>query len=114
MQETTSKCADRINEELKGREAQIADLMTRGRGGDEEALDEVYNLALGVEHIEEITVTLSYGGPADYLHIIHSDGEVRRLTYRFSDWFDTAIVELDETSPLWDYASDIVEYSTSH
>jgi hypothetical protein len=103
-------CAERIGAELKDRADYIKDLMDKGRVGDEDALDEVTNLPLSIETVKETTVTLSTGGPADYLHITHDQGEVLRVVYRFSDWFDTAIVELDETSPLWDYASDLIEY----
>jgi hypothetical protein len=106
MQETTQKCADRISEALKNREQDIKFLMSSDSDEDYQQLCE---LPLGIETVKETTVTLSWGGPADYLHIIHADGEVKRVTYRYSDWFDTAIDELDETSPLWDYAESIVE-----
>jgi hypothetical protein len=106
MQETTSKCADRISEALKSREEDIKFLMSSDNDEDYQQLCEI---PLGIETVKETTITLSWGGPADYLHIIHANGEVKRVTYRFSDWFDTAIDELDETSPLWDYAESIVE-----
>ena len=106
MQETTQKCADRISEALKSREEDIKLLMSSSNDEDYEQLCEI---PLSIETVRETTVTLSWGGPADYLHIIHADGEIKRVTYRFSDWFDTAIDELDETSPLWDYAQFIVE-----
>jgi hypothetical protein len=106
MQETTQKCADRIGEALKGREEDIKFLMSSDNDEDYQQLCEI---PLGIETVKETTITLSWGGPADYLHIIHANGEVKRVTYRYSDWFDTAIDELDETSPLWDYAESIVE-----
>jgi len=106
MQETTQKCADRISEALKNREQDIKFLMSSDSDEDYQQLCEI---PLGIETVKETTVTLSWGGPADYLHIIHAGGEVKRVTYRYSDWFDTAIDELDETSPLWDYAESIVE-----
>jgi len=70
---------------------------------------ELDELALCVETKKETTITFSYGGPADYLHITHDDGEVLRVVYRFSDWFDTATIELDESSPLWGYAEQVIE-----
>lgn len=109
MQDTSTKCADRVASELKDRESQFKALQDRINQGEEEAYEEMHELALGIQTVEETTVTLSWGGPADYLHIIHNEGEVLRVTYRFSDWFDTATEELDETSPLWDYAVDVVE-----
>jgi hypothetical protein len=33
-----------------------------------------------------------------------TEGEVDEVLYRFSDWFDTATVELDKDSPLYTYA----------
>jgi hypothetical protein len=103
-------CAGRIGAQLQDRAEYVKGLLERGRGGDEGALDEVTNLPLCIETKQETTITLSYGGPADYLHITHDKGEVLRVVYRFSDWFDTATEELDETSPLWDYASDLIQY----
>jgi len=110
MDTKQQNCAERIGAKLKDRADYIKDLMDKGREGDEDALDEVTNLPLCIETKQETTITLSTGGPADYLHITHDQGEVLRVVYRFSDWFDTAIVELDETNPLWDYASDLIEY----
>jgi hypothetical protein len=110
MDTKQQNCAERIGAELKDRADYIKDLMDKGRGGDEDALNEVTNLPLSIETVKETTVTLSWGGPSDYLHITHNEGEVLRVVYRFSDWFDTAIEELDETNPLWDYASDLIEY----
>lgn len=110
MQETKSnKCADKIAGQLKDRETYLKDLQDRANDGEEEAGEEIWQVALSVDTVTETTVTLSWGGPADYLHIKHHDGEIMGLTYRFSDWFDTATEELDETSPLWDYAVQIVE-----
>lgn len=110
MQVTQSnKCSDRIAGQLKDRETYLKDLQNRANDGDEQAGEEVWELALGIETVTETTVTLSWGGPADYLHIKHHDGDILGVTYRFSDWFDTATEELDEISPLWDYAVQIVE-----
>ena len=114
MQDTKqAKCADKIAGELKDREADFKALQNRANGGEEEAREELYQMALGIQTVQETIVTLSWGGPADYLHITHNEGEVLRVVYRFSDWFDTATVELDETSPLWDYAAYIVEIENS-
>lgn len=109
MQDTKTKCADRVASELKDREVYFKDLLDRASEGEDKAMEEIHESALSIETVQETTVTLSWGGPADYLHIIHNEGEVLRVTYRFSDWFDTATEELDETSPLWDYAVNVVE-----
>lgn len=98
------RCSDRIGAELQDRADYVKSLLT----GDDDDLEALNNLPLSIETVKETTVTLSWGGPSDYLHITHNEGEVLRVVYRFSDWFDTAIVELDEVSPLWDYAENVV------
>ena len=67
------------------------------------------NPALSIDTVKFTKVCFSYGGPADYLEIFHKDGNVERVVYRYSDWFDTATLEVEETSPLWTYAETIVE-----
>jgi|LakMenE01Jun11ns_1017448.scaffolds.fasta_scaffold9882133_3 hypothetical protein len=104
---TTTKelrCSDRIGAELQDRANYVKGLLT----GDDDDLEALNNLPLCIETKQETTITLSWGGPSDYLHITHDNGEVLRVVYRFSDWFDTAIEELDETSPLWDYAENVI------
>jgi hypothetical protein len=36
--------------------------------------------------------------------------EIKRVTYRYSDWFDTATVNVEEGSALWQYAEYVIEY----
>jgi hypothetical protein len=62
-------------------------------------------LALSVEHKHLTIITLSYGGPSDYLEVTHDgEGTIEKVIYRFSDWFDTSTVVVPEDSPLWGYA----------
>lgn len=92
-------CAQRIDEQLKSREADILALTNNPDadwGNDDPALS--------VQKREIIEICLSWGGPADYVEIHLTGGEVDKVLYRFSDWFDTATVEIDKTSPLYDYA----------
>lgn len=92
-------CAQRIDEQLKSREADILALTNNPEadwGSDDPALS--------VQKREIIEICLSWGGPADYVEIHLTEGEVDRVLYRFSDWFDTATVEIEKTSPLYDYA----------
>ena len=105
MDTKEKNCAERIGQELKDRADHIKGLMARS---DDEGYQELAELPLGIETKQETTITLSYGGPADYLHITHDEGEILRVVYRFSDWFDTATEELDESSPLWDYAEFMI------
>lgn len=65
--------------------------------------------ALSIDTKTLTTVCLSYGGPANYLEILHSEGEIYRLTYRYSDWFDTATTTVEDDSPVWAYAQGIVD-----
>jgi hypothetical protein len=104
MDTKEKSCAERIGAELQDRADYIKGLLS----GNDDDLEALNNLPLAVETMKETTITLSWGGPADYLHITHNEGDVLRVVYRFSNWFDTAIVELDETSPLWDYAENVV------
>lgn len=105
-----AKCANRIGQELADREAQIKAMLERAEGseyyGDEEA---IFELALSVDTFQLTKICLSYGGPADYLEILHSGIEIQRMTYRFSDWFDTATQEVEEGSYLWTYGVMMLE-----
>lgn len=98
-------CAERIGSMLKSTEEQVKTILAID---DYTRYEQLAELPLCIETVKETTVTLSYGGPADYLHITHNEGDILRVVYRFSDWFDTATVELDETSPLWEYAEGVI------
>ncbi len=104
----TPKCSDIIADKMKEREEELEALSALEENG--EVLDE---FALSVETDKMTTVTLSWGGPADYLEILwhgHSLAwEIKRVVYRYSDWFDTATIEVEEGSRLWEYAHMIIE-----
>lgn len=122
MNDTKEKtCADRIAEQLASEERNLSDIYAVLDGEikpteDEsetqtidEAYSDLYNYALGINTIKETTITLSWGGPASYLEILHDGAEITRLTYRFSDWFDTATEEItDKDSSLYRYAQEII------
>lgn len=104
----TVKCSDRITAELQGRESQFRELLSNVEEWDDS------DLVLSIDTDKVTTVCLSYGGPSDYLEITHNDTDgIKRVIYRFSDWFDTATVEVEETSPLWEYASYILDIITA-
>jgi uncharacterized protein YcfL len=65
--------------------------------------------ALSIDTFTLTSVCLSYGGPSSYLEIKHKDSEVISVTYRFSDWYDTATVPVLESEPAYTYALSIVE-----
>lgn len=102
--ETKSKtCEERIFEEMQNRENEIAELMANPE------LDEQDDIALSIDTKKITTICFSWGGPADYLEIVHDSGEIHSVTYRFSDWGDTATREVLQGSPLYDYALNTLE-----
>jgi hypothetical protein len=122
MNDTKEKtCADRIAEQLASEERNLSDIYAVLDGEIkptedqsetqtiDEAYSDLYNYALGINTIKETTITLSWGGPASYLEVLHDGAEIARLTYRFSDWFDTATEEItDKDSSLYRYAQEMI------
>jgi len=122
MNETKeATCAERIADQLASEERNLSDIYAVLDGEikpteDEsetqtidEAYSDLYNYALGINTIKETTITLSWGGPASYLEVLHDGAEITRLTYRFSDWFDTATEEItDKDSSLYRYAQEMI------
>jgi len=115
MNETReATCAERIADQLAGEEANLKEIYQNIDGTGEvkefeDAQEDLYNYALGMNTIKETTITLSWGGPASYLEVLHDGAEITRLTYRFSDWFDTATEEItDKESNLYRYAQEMI------
>jgi hypothetical protein len=102
MSTKETSCKDRIGEELASREAQVRELLDNLGENEEEII-------LSIDTDKVTTVCLSYGGPSDYLEITHNEDGIKKIIYRFSDWFDTATKEVKEGSALWDYASYLVD-----
>lgn len=114
-------CAERIADQLASEERNLGDIYKVLDGESEpageasetqtidEAYSELYNYALGIDTIKQTTITLSWGGPASYLEALHRGTEITQLTYRFSDWFDTATQEITDTdSALYRYAQEMI------
>jgi hypothetical protein len=100
----TRSCAERINEELAQRNAQLRLVM------DNPDHDDYFDdPALGIDSYTLTKVCFSYGGPSDYLEIQHKGLEVFGMTYRFSDWYDTAEIQVVGGSPLYDYGLSLLE-----
>jgi hypothetical protein len=122
MNETKEKtCAERIADQLASEEENLkaiyavidGDVKPSEDVSETQAIDEaysdLYNYALGMSTIKETTITLSWGGPASYLEILHDGAEITQLTYRFSDWFDTATeIITDQESNLYRYAQEMI------
>lgn len=104
MQTKQETCAQRIDQQLKEREEEISALISNP---DSDWIQD--DPALSIDRREVFTICLSWGGPADYIEVTTNAGEIESMLYRFSDWFDTATITLDEESPLWEYARFQVE-----
>jgi hypothetical protein len=106
-------CAERITEQL-AHEAEAMQAIYEAVDSDndldrEQGYESLFSYALGIDTRQETIITLSWGGPASYLEVTHRGAEVYTVTYRFSDWFDTATAEVAEDSPLYRYACEIIE-----
>ena len=101
------RCVDKIQEAMKSREEDIKALF------DTDNYEELADFALSSETIKLTKVCLSWGGPSDELEIewYGNDfkNEIVKVTYRYSDWYDTATVILSDDSPLYEYARYILE-----
>ena len=89
-------CADLIAGELKDREQQLEQLYTLADDGDDDAREQIYEMAYGVTRREIVEITLS-------------DGELMAVNYIYQDWYDGARLAVDEDSPAYRYALEILE-----
>ena len=97
-------CQDRIKDSLKSLNDDLTVMMNNPNHDD--YFDDP---ALSIDHYTLTVVCLSYGGPSSYLEIKHKDGDIGSVTYRFSDWFDTATLPVFDSEPAYEYARSIVE-----
>ena len=76
----------------------------------EEALREISEFPAGVESYKVIKITLSGGGPADWIEVkTDNESYILGMEYHYADWFDHAERKISENSYLWDFAAQIVE-----
>jgi len=110
-------CADRISASMASTEEDLKQIyeVLDGPTGEmstedlDEAQSSLYDYALGMDARQETIITLSWGGPASYLEVTHRRDEIYTITYRFSDWFDTATQEItDQESAIWRYAQEMI------
>ena len=107
-------CSERIAAALASEEENLKDIYEVLDSNDhafahEGAYEKLYNYALGMSTHQETVITLSWGGPASYLEVTHEGSEIIAVTYRFSDWFDTATQQLEEGSALYRYAQELID-----
>jgi hypothetical protein len=120
MNTKEATCAELIASQLASEEENLRDIFrvidgemdTNNEESETQQMDnayqDLYNYALGTMTHQETIFTLSWGGPASYIEVIHNGAEIVSATYRFSDWFDTATQELGEDSPLYRYAQELI------
>ena len=97
-------CKGRIADSLKSLNEELTVMMDNPNHDD--YFDDP---ALSIDSYTLTSVCLSYGGPSSYLEIKHKGSDIVSVTYRFSDWFDTATVPVLESEPAYTYALSIVE-----
>ena len=102
--DTRETCREKIGEVMQDRESDIKALLA-----DESDDVNLYEFILSVDTKRITSICLSYGGPADYLEVVHIGSEIESVTYRYSDWFDTATRSVPEGSPLYEYAAIVIE-----
>lgn len=110
-------CEARIENELKDRERHLDTLFTIFDDKDctateeerDEAIDEIHLMAYGSDTYKVTRLTWSGGGPADWIEVHHDGDGIRRIDYVFQDWYDGARREVAEGSPVWRYASLMIE-----
>ena len=109
------KCTDVIREKKAERNIHLENLNdiiadTESSEDDIElALDEMNSLALGIDEYKVVKITLSTGGPADWIEAkIDSENWIMHMTYHYADWFDHASENIERDEYLWSYAEEIV------
>ena len=97
------KCADLIKDSLASLNEELEELMNNPDN------DELNDPALSVDEFQLTSICLSYGGPSSYLEVKHVGSDIISVTYRYSDWFDTATLPVFEFEPAYEYARNIIE-----
>lgn len=97
-------CQDRIKDSLKSLNDDLTVMMDNPNHDD--YFDDP---ALSIDNYTLTSVCLSYGGPSSYLEIKHIGSDIVSVTYRFSDWFDTATTPVLDSEPAYEYARSIVD-----
>jgi hypothetical protein len=108
------KCAEKIASELKDREEYLSDLYavidsdTAEEEEQDNAREEIQEMAYGIDTRTISRVIWSGGGPADYLEITRNElGEILLVEYLYEDWYDGAKLIVSEDSPAYRYALEL-------
>lgn len=102
-------CAERIADEFALTEKLIAKELAASADPN---FDDYFDgtTIYGIQRLETIRLQLSGGGPADFIEITAREGEVVRVEYLFQDWFDSARLDVPESSPVYEWACQQYEY----
>ncbi len=108
------KCIEAIPSDIRLTEEALSPLLEvwNGKASDderEEAEQSLDNFAIGVEELQVLRLTLSWGGPSSWIDIMHDNGEIDRIAYHYQDWFDGAVKLIGKDSPIWQYAEQQLE-----
>lgn len=102
-------CAGRIKDSLTSLNEDLTNAMN-----DPDHDDYFNDTVLSIDTYKVTKLCLSYGGPSSYIEIMtDSEGEIMSVTYRFSDWYDTATLEIEEGTPAYDFAVQTLEMMES-
>jgi hypothetical protein len=111
------KCAEVIAEELASRESHLSwlyrvadgEIEAEGVISSDEAQEEVYEMAYGIETYSVARVIWSGGGPADWIEITYNRDDIINVEYIYQDWYDGARIDVDEDSAVYRYAQNVIE-----
>lgn len=115
METKQATCAELIGQELEDRERELARLYAVIDSGDgmdkeDEAYNEINEMAYGIEIKKIFKVIWSGGGPADWIEITTDEnGDIEKVEYIYQDWYDGARKQVEEDSAVWRYAEGILE-----
>jgi hypothetical protein len=117
METSDKKCSEVIKDRLESRQQLLSELYHAleqdEKYEDQDALDYLYDFALGISKHTIVRIDLSTGGPADWLEVIvlsdYKSHTIDEVQYHVSDWFDHASLVVEQDSPLYRYAEETVE-----
>lgn len=111
-------CEQRVEAQKNSREKWFAELFEAIENqepydGYEDPTDALYETPLGIDKYSVMKITLSAGGPADWLEVIYEmEGNISfiiSVTYHFQDWFDHAERKVYRDEALYQYAEQMLE-----
>ena len=126
---TDKTCKERIHDEYDNRIETIESILDQidhhySEPPDDEALKELYEYGLSFDYVEPNTFKdqkrgylrwqLSWGGPSDeFRFFIDEQGGITDIEYRFMDWFDGAVIDVNMRScdgKKFDHKYGLLEY----